>query len=88
MDMLYTKKFLKDVEYTPDKKVRQNIEDFINSIKNCTSLSDLPGIQKMTGYDNYYRLRIGDYRIGFKLENNTVTLLRFKHRKDIYSVFP
>lgn len=88
MNLLYSKKFLKDIEHTADKKTRLNVQDVINSIKNCTSLSDLSGIRKMTGYENYYRLRIGDYRLGFKLENNTVTLLRFKHRKDIYTVFP
>jgi mRNA interferase RelE/StbE len=36
----------------------------------------------------YYRIRLGDYRVGLKIENNTVCFVRFLHRKDIYRYFP
>jgi len=40
------------------------------------------------GGDRYYRIKIGDYRIGMTVEGNLVTLVRFLHRKDIYRYFP
>jgi len=44
--------------------------------------------KKMKVVDNYYRMRIGNYRIGFKVEFQNLILLRFMHRKDIYKYFP
>jgi len=33
-------------------------------------------------------VKIGDYRLGLKLSGNTLELIRFLHRKDIYRRFP
>ena len=30
------------------------------------------------------RLRVGDYRVVYKIENNIVTIIAIKHRKEIY----
>ena len=42
--------------------------------------------KKLTGYGNYYRLRVGKYRIVFELhqEKLIILLLAIAHRKDIY----
>ena len=42
----------------------------------------------MKGFKNFYRIRVGDYRIGISLERGVVTFLAFAHRKDIYKKFP
>lgn len=42
----------------------------------------------MKAKGSYYRIRIGNYRLGLKQEQDTLTLLRFMHRKDIYTYFP
>jgi mRNA interferase RelE/StbE len=57
-------------------------------LKKIDSLSELQDIKKIEGYDNYYRLRVGDYRLGLKLSGDTVELIRFLHRRDIYRRFP
>ena len=30
------------------------------------------------------RLRVSDYRVGYRIENKTVIIIAIKHRKDIY----
>ena len=35
----------------------------------------------------YYRLKIGDYRLGLKVLGDTVELIPFLHRRDIYRRF-
>ncbi|MCB0846226.1 MAG: type II toxin-antitoxin system RelE/ParE family toxin [Bacteroidetes bacterium] len=52
-------------------------------------------LKKLQGFENYYRIKLGDYRIGIEIEKspeNTgeeiVTFIRFIHRKDIYRYFP
>ena len=43
----------------------------------------------MKGFKNFYRIKSGDYRLGFELINNdTIYFIAFAHRKDIYKKFP
>ena len=44
-----------------------------------------PGSIKLTGRDGW-RIRMGDYRIIYKINNreNTITILHIGHRKNIY----
>ena len=61
---------------------------FIEDLLQADSLSGLANIKKLKGYKTAYRMRMGDYRIGFLLENATVTLSRAMNRKEIYRYFP
>jgi mRNA interferase RelE/StbE len=38
------------------------------------------------GFDNEYRIRIGDYRVRYEINDETLTVivLHCQHRKDIY----
>lgn len=45
-------------------------------------------LQKTKGEKNYFRLRVGDYRIGVALEEDSLVFVRFLNRKDIYKYFP
>jgi mRNA interferase RelE/StbE len=44
------------------------------------------GVVKMKGADNEYRIRIGDYRVRYEINDKEliILLLQCKHRKDIY----
>lgn len=86
---LYKKTFLKDLAKLPSasrKRIEKLVFDKIPSYNNI--FEDLD-IQKMKGYKNYYRIRIGRYRIGCLIEeNNKITFYRVKSREDIYNIFP
>jgi mRNA interferase RelE/StbE len=44
------------------------------------------GSRKISGSARDWRLRVGNYRILYEVDNraNTVTIMRVKHRKDVY----
>jgi mRNA interferase RelE/StbE len=44
------------------------------------------GVVKMKGSDNEYRIRIGDYRVRYEIDDEDliILLLQCKHRKDVY----
>lgn len=44
------------------------------------------GVKKLEGTDNQYRLRVGDYRIIYQLQDEIllIILLRIGHRREIY----
>lgn len=45
-----------------------------------------PGVAKLTGRANLWRVRVGDYRILFEIDDpaQTVLVLRIAHRRDAY----
>ncbi len=44
------------------------------------------GVRKLEGADDIYRLRVGDYRVLYIVEDRviTVSIIRVGHRRDIY----
>jgi mRNA interferase RelE/StbE len=86
---LFKKTFLRDlVELPPSyrKKIERLVFEEIPGWKEFSKRID---IKKIQGYENYYRMRVGNYRIGCQVEaGNKVTFYRVKSRKDIYRVFP
>ena len=47
--------------------------------------SNLEGdIKKLTNYTPEYRLRVGDWRILFEVEEKRVVVYRIRHRKEAY----
>ncbi|MBF0317925.1 MAG: type II toxin-antitoxin system RelE/ParE family toxin [Nitrospirae bacterium] len=45
-------------------------------------------ISKIKDQDGFYKIRVGDYRIGIFVDNDTVEFRRVLHRRDIYRFFP
>jgi mRNA interferase RelE/StbE len=46
-------------------------------------------MKKMRSYDNYYRIRVGSYRISCEIKAKaTIIFYRVKSRKNIYKLFP
>ncbi|MGA2622181.1 MAG: type II toxin-antitoxin system RelE/ParE family toxin [Thermoguttaceae bacterium] len=45
-----------------------------------------PGVVKMGGYENLWRIRIGNYRVLYEIHDDhlIVLVLRIAHRKDAY----
>ncbi len=88
MKLLIDKSFEKDIKRVSDKKIQNLVADCIEEIQLKSKLSELSNCKKLKGSKNCYRIRIGDYRIGFIFDNNTIELIRFLHRSKIYNFFP
>ena len=45
-----------------------------------------PGVKKLKGLENEYRVRVSDYRVRYEVDDETLTVvvLHCKHRKDVY----
>ncbi|HBX53100.1 MAG: plasmid stabilization protein [Bacteroidetes bacterium RIFOXYA12_FULL_35_11] len=88
MEVKYTSLFNKDISGIRNNKLVQSIEDAIDNAKQAVAVTEIKNLRKLKTYKNHYRIRIGDYRIGLFIENNTIEFARFLHRKDIYKYFP
>ena len=63
--------------------IHANIKSKIDILaENGLSLSN---IKALTGeFKGLYRLRSGDYRIVFDIQENEITIIAILHRKDVY----
>lgn len=81
--------FLKDLANIPGayrRKIEKLVFEDIPKLKHITGKLD---IRKIRGYENYYRIRLGNDRIGCQIQaESTIIFYRVKNRKDIYKVFP
>lgn len=88
MEIEFRESFLKDVNHIREKGVKKKVAAVIAEVKAASSLSAIRNVKKMEGSENYYRVRIGNYRIGIKAQDKILVFLRCLHRKDIYRYFP
>jgi mRNA interferase RelE/StbE len=85
----FDKSFYKSLDHVSDKKVFKKIESILLEFEIAEQLNKIRNIKKLTGFVAYYRIRIGDYRLGLELiDKNTVRFLVLAHRKEIYKIFP
>ena len=90
MRIEFKRSFKEDLKKIKDKTILQKVRELISAIEETKSLSNIRNIniKKLKGYKDYYRIRLGNYRIGIKLEGDKVIFVRILHRKDIYRYFP
>jgi mRNA interferase RelE/StbE len=88
MKVEFKKSFLKEIKKLRNKNLKDLIADCIIQVESAQNISQIRNLKKLSGYDVYYRIRVGDYRIGIKTENEVVYFVVFEHRKDIYKGFP
>jgi len=60
------KSFEKDIEKIHNKKLAMQLSAVIQALENCTALTEIQHLKKMKAQGNYYRIRIGGFRLGLK----------------------
>ncbi len=46
--------------------------------------SKIEGGEKLKGFQNIFRIRVGDYRIVYRKTKSEVYIVLIRHRKDVY----
>lgn len=55
---------------------------------NSQTIEQIGNIDKITDYQDYYKVRFGRYQVGIKREGNFIIVSTVKHRSEIYKFFP
>jgi mRNA interferase RelE/StbE len=88
MKVILKNSFIKDIKKVNDNKVKSKLSKILSEIESTTKFNDINNLEKIKGYDKYYRIRVGIYRVGVFFDGEQLSLVRFLHRKDIYKYFP
>jgi len=67
MRTLYEKSFGRDLKKIKDKRLLKQVQEVIAQVEAATSLADLQNVKKLEGSTTYYRIRVGEYRIGIEI---------------------
>jgi mRNA interferase RelE/StbE len=84
----FKKSFTRDLKKIKDNDLLQQVRATIEEVEAAPNLNMISNLKQLKGEGEYFRIKIGNYRIGLKLENDTFIFIRFLHRKDIYRYFP
>ena len=88
MRLSFRKSFERDLKRISDPVVLRGVRQAIEQVEAAEDLSRVRGARELSGSGSFYRIRIGEYRIGLAVEASEVEFVRVLHRRDIYRYFP
>ena len=88
MELRIDKQFKKDTSKVKEAKTLAKLGLLLREWQSIERIQEIVNLKRIVGKKSYYRVRLGDYRIGIRLEGETLHIIRFLHRKDIYKYFP
>ncbi|TAF74220.1 MAG: type II toxin-antitoxin system RelE/ParE family toxin [Bacteroidetes bacterium] len=87
MKIVIGRKFHKDV-IKLSSDVQKKVFVLLHEIEKAGDLKKFD-VTKIVGYKNYFRIRIGNYRIGYQVaEDGTLLFERVAKRDEIYKIYP
>lgn len=80
--IIISKSVQKQIDSLSDE-LRMRISEKVNNLREEPPPG---GVVKLKGYTNEYRLRVGDYRVRYEIDdsNQIILLLQCKHRREVY----
>lgn len=88
MKTIFRKGFERDLKRIKDRSVLEQTKQVIEEVETTASLHEVNGVKKLSGVGGFYRIRVGEYRIGIAVEGPEVEFVRCLHRREIYRYFP
>lgn len=89
MDVKYRESFLRDLKKLKKHPVYARI--FVlafETLPAAGTLGEIPNVKAMSGHPHRFRIRVGDYRVGIKVDGGAVELVHVLDRRDFYRFFP
>lgn len=80
--------FLKCIHKIADNNLKAKIIECIQNVELTDNIKQINDLKKLKGHKSFYRIKLGDYRIGVKIDSEVVVFVTVAHRKDIYKLFP
>ena len=71
MKTAFQRSFGDDLRSAKDQKLLDRVADLIESIEQAADLTAIPNLKKLRGPGPYYRVRLGDYRVGLMMARRT-----------------
>jgi mRNA interferase RelE/StbE len=86
MPLVYKVFLEKRAEWEIKRLPAEILHRIIPKLKTLSENPKPPGCRRITGAKNDWRIRIGDYRIIYEIDDRekAVKVMRIRHRKEVY----
>ena len=88
MTVEFRASFTKDLETVRDVRLLHRVEKVLRTFERADSPADVPQLKRLQGHPHFFRIRIGHFRLGLRVEGNQAVCVRILHRREIYRYFP
>jgi len=85
---VFRKSFERDLKKIKDRSILEQVKQAIEEVEAAVSLKEVSGVKRLSGVGGFYRIRVGEYRIGIASEASEVEFVRCLHRREVYRYFP
>jgi mRNA interferase RelE/StbE len=84
----FRKSFERDLEKIRDRDLLAKIKAVIEAVEQAETLLNVNNTKKLKAEGNYYRIRVGNYRVGLTSNADAIAFVRVLHRQEMYRYFP
>ncbi|MDX1919834.1 MAG: hypothetical protein SFU25_03760 [Candidatus Caenarcaniphilales bacterium] len=88
MKLLIKDSFQKELKKYKSGKLLKQVGEILEKIKLCKHIWDVGDVKLMQGTKDFFRIRVGNFRIGIKIQDETVFVIKFAIRGNFYKNFP
>ena len=89
MKVEFRKSFARDLKrHVGDSALLSRVQKIILDVEAADDPMEIANLKKLKTEGSYFRIRVGNYRIGLTIEKDTVIFVRFLDRREIYRHFP
>ena len=88
MKVEFRRSFARDLTKIRDKALLKRVAELIEAVERAPSLTEISNLKKLKGRTDYYRIRIGNHRVGITRAGDNLVFVRFLNRNEIYRYFP
>ncbi len=74
--MIFRSSFLRDLQKIKGQRLRERIAQVIESVEQASNIQDIADLKKLSGFNEFYRIRVGDYRLGIALADGSVCVTK------------
>jgi len=80
--------FARDLRRIRDQELLSRVQQVIEQVEGADGFGEIAHVKKLKGSEDYYRIRVSNYRVGIIVADDTVIFVRFLYRRNIYRYFP
>lgn len=88
MRITFRKSFTRDLKKIGDQDILDRVTKVLEEVEAARTLQEISALKKLRGGKHFYRIRVGDYRLGVVIEADEVEFIRCLSRRDLYRYFP
>ena len=88
MKVTFRQSFARDLKKVKTQAVLDRVRRAIEQVEATSTTQEVRDLKKMSGAGNFYRIRVGDYRLGVVVGAGQVEFVRCLPRRSLYRFFP